>query len=68
MPPVFFFHIPKTGGISVISAARAALGRAQTCGLYDIGLGTADPDAVARRMRRLLDSGLLRRQKLGGGF
>ena len=58
--PVFFFHIPKTGGVSVVSAARAALGRPHVFGIYDAPVISVPSVHFASRVERLLQYGHLR--------
>ena len=47
--PIFFYHIPKTGGDSVIDSAVTALGRPKIFGFSD-----NDPDRISARLEPVL--------------
>ena len=58
--PVFFFHIPKTGGTTVVNAVRTALGFGCTADLYDASGAHSLSPRLIDRVNRITSRGRLR--------
>lgn len=58
--PVFFFHIPKTGGTTAVNAARTALGSGRTANLYDVSVPDWLSSRLVDRIDRIASRGRLR--------
>jgi Sulfotransferase family len=57
LSPVFFFHIPKTGGTTVVNAVRTALGSGCTANLYDVSGADWFSPRLIDRVNRIASRG-----------
>ena len=57
LSPVFFFHIPKTGGTTVVNAVRTALGSGCMANLYDVSGADWSSPRLIDRVNRIASRG-----------